>query len=322
MTIERESKRYYTDSVRELAHEIVQTSSGILTINDEALKGDLIIKLQEFKAQPKKVQDHFANESLSPENELGLNLFLNVVNFCYKDPYTKKDYTYIDKKGKRFSRSTGLKTAMDESGVNWGDTKEVARLTPEKWAEIIQLNNNEEFYLGAERGKRIAGFATTLYISGFGSVTDLLTFVNYDTEILLPSFKRTGFFADEFEKRSQLSVNMMNGVLKRRFATEFKGMDTLTVMSDYRLPQLMYNFGIIELSGSLEEKLLKEEIIETGSPAEVALRAATIVIGGEVSKIMNIPEGEVDSLLWTTAFDFARNGKFLIPHMLVPTDKY
>jgi len=322
MEIEREIGRVFTDSVRELSRKIVDASSEILTINNEALERDLASRLQTLQNEPKSNSDLFADESLSPENELGLNLFLDVVNFCYQNPYTQKSYEYINKEGKSKSRSTGLKAAMAESGINWGNTKEVADLTPEKWAEIIQLDKNKEFYLGTERGKRIAGFAFTLAAHGFKNITGFLTYVEYDTENLLPTLNGSGYFTDEFAKRSQLSVNMMDGVLKRRFSKEFKGMETLTVMADYRLPQLMYNFGTIELAENLRAKLMKQEIIETRSPEELALRAATITVGEKLSKLMGMSEGQVDSLLWTLAGDLGRNGKLTIPHMLVPTDKY
>jgi len=322
MKTERETGKFFTDGVRELAHRIVDTSTEILAIDHEVLEQDLLKRLQVYQNELKNRPDPFTDEILSPENELGLNLFLNVANFCFQVPQTSKSYSYTNKEGKVLPRFTGLKAAMVESGVNWGNTMEVSNLSSKKWAGIIQLKRNKEFYLGAERGRRMAEFALTFDHSGFRNITEFLALCVYDTEILLPVLSNSGYFSDEFQKRSQLAVNMMNGVLKRRFNTEFKGMDTLTVMADYRLPQLMYNFGTIKLSEKLLGQLMRQEVIETGSSEERVLRAATIVVGEKLSKLMGIPEGQVDSLLWGLAVDLGRDGKLIIPHMLVPTDKY
>ncbi|KKU08953.1 MAG: hypothetical protein UX13_C0053G0005 [Candidatus Woesebacteria bacterium GW2011_GWB1_45_5] len=271
-------KETYTNRVRDLAHRIVDASSAILTIDNRALESTLLQRLQSFRNELQKGSDPFVEDSISAENELGLNLFLDVINFCYQDPFTRKSYEYISAQGKAIPGAMGLKAAMTESGINWGNTKEVSGLTSEKWSKIIQLDRNKEFYLGEERGRRVAGFARELADSGFGNISHFLVFAQYDTEILLPVLANSGYFTDEFEKRSQLAANMMNGVLRRRFYREFKGMEDLTVMADYRLPQLMYNFDTIKLSEDLSGKLTRREIIKTGSPEEMALRAASIVV--------------------------------------------
>lgn len=319
---ERAPATTYSDKVRELARYIINDSKKILTINYTSLSEKLLPKLQEFQNENKDNSNFFSNSELSPEKELGLNLFLSVVNFCYQDPSTRVSYTYNAKSGESIPRSLGLKAAMAESDTNWGDLSEVANLSPQKWSDMIQLSQNKEFYLGAERGNRIAGFARTLNDRGFKTASDFLASCEYKSNEILEELKKSRYFEDEFQKRSQLAVHVMDGVLKRRFSTQIAGSDTLTVMADYRLPQLLYNFGTLELSDELLGKLIRMDVIETGSPEELALRATTITVGEELSRLMMMPEADVDSLLWTLAVNMGLNGKLAIPHMLVVTDKY
>lgn len=306
--------------LRIVASEILENSHDILQINSEAVDGVLTESLRSFDSA--NLSTEFSEDSLSAEDELGLNLFFNVVNFCYQNPYTKTDYVYRSSQGSKVFRSTGLKKAMTESGISWYSTSEVANMTAEKWRSVAQLDENSDFFMGEERGTRIARFAHNLEKMGFLDVNQFLSAAKYDTKFILAFLNGTPFFKDEFQKRSQLAVNMLDGVLKRRFGSNITGTENLTVMADYRLPQLMYNMEAINLSEELNQKLLDGEILETGSPDEKALRAASIVIGKKLSDNLGITEGKTDSLLWTLAVTLGRQNKMTIPHMLVATDKY
>lgn len=319
---DREPIRYFSDSVRDYSHKIVETHRDLLLIDNSILESTFADDLRKFQESSKLSSDPFATENLTAENELGLNLFLDVINFCFSSPYSHNDYIYTDKSGGVIKRSTGLKAAMSDAEINWGNTREVAKISENQWTNVVQLDKNKDFYLGIDRGKRIAEFAGKMAQSGFKYVTNFLDFAQYDTEIVLPILDKSGYFDDKFQKRSQLAIRMMNGVLKRRFDKEFKGTENLTIMADYRLPQVMYNFGAIKLSEGLLEKLTRQEVLESDSPEELVLRAASVVVGENISKILSINENEVDALLWTLSQKMAKEGALKIPHMLVATDMY
>ena len=318
---EREKSETYAEGVRELSVSILQNSKDILSVDFDLVEGSLLTKLQELKSE-RKSNVFFEELRLSPEDELGLNLFLSSINFCYQDPKTHSEYTFLNKEGEVDRRSLGLKSAMAESGVPWGDFSSVSEITAEKWKEMLQLSKKNPIYLGTERGRRVVRLAEQMLALGLNTPTDLVKYCEFDSEKLLMVLDKSGFFEDEFMKRSQLAVHVMDGVLKRRFDAKLEGTDRLTVMADYRLPQLMYNFGAIKLSTGLHEKLMRSESIETGSREEKTLRAAAIVIGRRVSELMGIPEAETDSLLWTLAVRMGFKNQLPIPHMIVATDKY
>lgn len=93
-------------------------------------------------------------------------------------------------------------------------------------------------------------------------------------------------------------------------------------MPDYRLPQLLYNLGIIELSEGLHTKLMSKTRILSKSPEEIALRSAVVVIVEYLSMILDKPECVVDSLLWKLSQEEQDLGNMRIPAMLVETDSY
>jgi hypothetical protein len=317
-----ESPKSSTDEIREYAKRIVENHQDILTIDDDALKGRFLEKLKEYQKGLDYSPGSFEKSSMTLKNELGLNLFIDVINFCYKNPFTKEEYKYVTRDGKERIRTTGLTEAMVESGINWGNIQEVTQLTPSTWAKIIQLDNNKNFYLGAERGARIRNFASLLYRNNIKTASEFLDYCNYDTETMLAFLKNSGFFTDVFQKRAQLTVNMLDQVLQRRTNKRIAHTEILTVMADYRLPQFGYNEGVIKLSPRLKNILMTETPIQKGSLEEDAIRGSVVVMGYHLSSLLGLTEALTDSLLWKGSIDMSKNGLFKIPHMLVATDQY
>ena len=132
----------------------------------------------------------------------------------------------------------------------------------------------------------------------------------------------SGFFKDEFLKRAQVGLKMMDTVAARRMGRGLTGINELTCMADYRIPQVFYNLGTVRLSAGLEAQLIRQEPILSGSREELALRATVIVIGLVLAGLMTICEADVDTLLWEFSQQMDKSGQIKIPHMLVATDKY
>ena len=56
-------------------------------------------------------------------------------------------------------------------------------------------------------------------------------------------------------------------------------MEQLTVFADYRLPQLFRSLGILQLGPALRARIDSLAAIPKDSAAEIALRAAVVVVG-------------------------------------------
>lgn len=316
---EREPKIISTESIRENAKLILAQSSDILTLDYTAIREVLAPRLAAFQKEPPYIPA--PEKPMTLERELGVTLFMDVVNFCFMDPANGHEYAF-EKDGKVTKRSSGLFRAMKEADIDWNNLIEVAALSPEKWKSITQLSDTNTMYLGEERGLRIRGFAKLLLDQGFKDVDDFIESMGLPAEAMLSKLAESGYFSDEFLKRAQLTVRMLDDVYKARGLKGFEHTEILTAMADYRLPQVFYNFGAVKLSENLLNHLNSQNPIESDSREERALRATVIVVGEELSKIMGITEGDIDTLLWTLSQKMARANELPIPHMLVATDKY
>ena len=168
----------------------------------------------------------------------------------------------------------------------------------------------------------IAGLAGFLQKRNLNTVMDLIITSQNEVLNLIRILISSGFFKDEFLKRAQVAIKMMNSVLATRMGYSLNGMNLLTCMADYRIPQVFYNLGAVDLTPGLRAHLESGKQIVSGSREEVALRATVIVIGRQLAEQMLMDEADVDTLLWEYSQVMDKNGQMRIPHMLVATDKY
>lgn len=137
--------------------------------------------------------------------------------------------------------------------------------------------------------------------------------------VLIPSY------ADPYLKRAQLLVAMLHGHLASQGVTLFEGLDTMTLFSDYKVPQTLERNGIIKYGSSLKRSLASHEQVPRGSGFEAAIRAATILSGEELMKTLakkfnhKADATKVDFMLWLKAQE-AEVGSELPYHRTETTD--
>jgi hypothetical protein len=107
-----------------------------------------------------------------------------------------------------------------------------------------------------------------------------------------------------FFKRAQICVADLHGAFRGRRWGTFSDLDKLTIFADYKLPQVLRHYGLLEYQHSLAERVDKQELLAAGGEAEVELRAATIwaceLLRREMSDVAGsvITAVEIDQLLW------------------------
>lgn len=308
------------EAIRRMASDIILNSTDLLVIQSDIVANQLLKKLDEFRRQ--RTASPLSVPGISAEDELGLALFFNTVNFCYRDPASGRDYLYQSRDGRQLRRTSAFFTALVESGLQWNQVEQVAQLTADRWRDMLQLREPNVFYLGMERCQRITGMARYLLAQGFKTVMDFVSSSRFEVHRLVPPMMESGFFKDEFLKRAQVAVKMMDTVLASRFGQKLTGMDLLTCMADYRIPQVFYNLGAVELSPALRSHLESGKPVLSESHEELALRATVIIIGRQLAESLSINEAEVDTLQWEYSQVMDKSGQMKIPHMLVATDKY
>ena len=319
-----ENKEYGIEpnDIRVMSEKILNDSTELLVVDDTALKEILIPRLKSYAVEANQGGYSPIGSELECPQEVGLNLFLNTINFCYKDPDSGNEYRYVGRDCRSISRATGLLSALANSGIDWNNFHDVGLIDAAKWIEMLQLSETNRMYLGAERRNRVVGMANFLQENGMKDTTDFFFKCNGNSIEMLRMFEHSGYFKDIFLKRAQLAVRMISDVCVRRMGFVIDSIDKLTVMADYRLPQVFYNLGVVSLADELKTALLTEHPLMAGSREETALRACTISIGRKVAENMGKTEAEIDGLLWGLSQKMVKNREMAIPHMIVATDAY
>jgi Potential Queuosine, Q, salvage protein family len=102
-----------------------------------------------------------------------------------------------------------------------------------------------------------------------------------------------------FLKRAQICVGDLNAALN----LNFRGMDRLTTFPDYRVPQLLREYGILKYSAALADTVDTLVELAPGSSEECSIRAATVLAVDRVVQELNANARtkEGDSLQGTAA---------------------
>ncbi len=307
-------------AVRQMSRDIIQNSSDLVTLQRQVVEDDLKVRLEKY--QSNRTGNPLSILSISPGNEIGLILFYNTVNFCYRDPHTGQDFVYHNRAGHSLKSTAAMMAALLESGLEWNQLEQVAAITPSQWQRMFQLEAPNVLYLGMQRRERVTGLAKYLQQQGFDTVMEFIEANQFEVLKLTAALKDSGFFEDEFLKRLQVALKRIDGILAERMDRRLAGMHLLTCMADYSIPQLLYNIGVLELNDNLRRQLVNQEPILPESREELALRAAVVVIAEPLAQQMGMTEAQLNNLLWEYAVSEEAAGRLPIPHMLVATDKY
>ncbi len=127
-----------------------------------------------------------------------------------------------------------------------------------------------------------------------------------------PSFRDVASFRGQevrFLKRAQICVADLRGAFGGQRWGAFTDVDQLTVFADYKLPQLLRHFGVLEYHPTLAERIDRQELLEPGSEEEVQIRAATIWACELLRQSINaasyepVMAADIDLQLWLLSQD-------------------
>jgi len=239
----------------------------------------------------------FCPQSSSFEETCLFYLIFNSINYCYFDAH-----------GDKF-----------REGVFSGSDLVVKRLI-QKWDEIKDphfLANIDENYLLLELLH--ADFPISMAKERTEALREIGRFIvvnpDFKFDTFFRKYKKNAYFVsqalpihlptwrDPFFKRAQLFVGMVYGRFQDWDKLPIKeGLDKLTVFADYKIPQTLIAMGVIEPGPALKEALLRGMFLESGSKAELEIRAAAIV--GANYFLHFLRQYKKDSLLNALHVDF------------------
>jgi hypothetical protein len=111
-----------------------------------------------------------------------------------------------------------------------------------------------------------------------------------------------------FAKRAQIAALDLSISWAEHGYEPLSGLEQLTAFADYRLPQALRHLGIVGVSPELAERIEGQSELEAGSPAEVELRAATVVAVEEMRAALaargqDTSAWQIDWHLWNRSHD-------------------
>jgi len=270
-----------------------------------------------------KILERF-NRGLDNEYELGTNLtgkiednlqltFIeNAVNFCFwptkGKPKWEVEWPVGEKpKGGWYGLVNCFKRAIAE-GIPILDPNYLSNITTEEACKIFRGVNGTEIPLLEKRVANLREVGNILIEKFEGKVMKLLETSNYDSiKIVKNISKNFHCFRDIssldgkeiiFLKRAQICPNDFSYVLKN---TEHKitNLAKLTAYADYKLPQLLRMFEILNYNKSLAEKVDTFTEIPHDSREEIEIRAMTIwAVELLRQRIGKLTAGEIDNTIW------------------------
>ncbi len=285
-------------------------------------------KLKEFKRPTFPLKFHFLENF---EKTLNFLLIIDCLNFCFWNKKRKwKIKINKEYKGGYIGMVKSLKEFFREN-PEYLDFKKLSEISYLKFKEMFKGGKN--LLLLKKRWeilRKVSFLISRKYKNSF------LNFIKDEKKDILhlmfkivkelPSFRDEREFKGKkifFYKRAQhLIANIFS--LEKSFHLEtFRNINKLTAFSDYKLPQILYHFGVLRYSKELKDKIKNREIIKKGSNFEIEIRGNTI-LGIEFLKKelerkgRNLFSFEIDWILW----NLSQKMKFNFPYHLTKTTDY
>lgn len=227
-------------------------------------------------------QAPFDFSTLNPDEELSFTFVFNALSFCYwGEPKWK-----IEHDGKVHDGAWAMVTALDR-GIKEGfpliNFEYCSKISREDLSKI--LRGNIEIPLFDERLSILHEIGSVMTEKYQGNIRSFLEKADGDVLKLLEmlvsefsSFYDSSDYEDKeiiFHKRAQLLASDIYQMFKKQGLVS-KNVGQLTACADYKLPQIMRRFGIIEYTDELTKKIDNKIELPHDSREEIEIRANTV----------------------------------------------
>ncbi len=198
-------------------------------------------------------------------------------------------------------------------------------LTEEQFETILKGNTKiplfkERYYIITSIGKILVEKNITSFYQEINEKTTDTELFDYVIQTF-PFLEDTRTYNGETIYFYKLAQLMTSDILHLRAMKENIKVDIshLVGCADYKLPQVLHQFGVISYKSELEQQLLNKQELEENSKEETEIRAATIVAIHRLSKITGIDAIEINDMIWLQGQDKSLPW---IPYHLTKTPSY
>ena len=211
-------------------------------------------------------------------------ILLDSLNFCFWHPRKKERWSIMYKHEKYsgyFALSMGLRNYF-EKYPSKANLRNFAEMPMDEFRFLLQGGQN---LLYAQKRLEIV-HGVSSYLLKRGGSKEFVKSANQRLAILIPkiatelvSFNDTAEYNGEqvyLWKRAQILAMDIYGAFAGREIGHFNDIAYPTAFPDYKLPQILHHYGIIEYSPELLKMIQEQVMIPNGSEREVEIRSATI----------------------------------------------
>lgn len=259
------------------------------------------------------------------ENEtLNFLFILNALNFSFW-PDKEEDRWEFEYGGKMHRGFYALAMALRKSYELWvpvADFRHWAGLDEERFT--FKFMGKNEIPMPVERFQVVRSVAKVMLEKYGGQAKDLV--VSAKSSGLELAYK----IAEEFEsfrdraiynrsevwflKRAQIFVADVWGCFGGKKSGNFSDIGELTAFADYRVPQVLEHYGVLEYGSELKKKLRRKELLASGSSEEMEIRAVMIWAVEYLKNELGLNAIQTDWLLWNEAQRLKKLNAFRLPH--------
>ena len=261
---------------------------SIIEAGVKSLAQKICAKLEDKSVSIDLFSQHELHPSSSDHSAADWIFVVDTLNFCFWSP---DDTHYaVSYKGKKytgyFALCAALNRAKDE-GKAITDPHFYSNLTTKDVTNLLHGDNDSAVLsLMDERAECLRQVGTCLIEKYDGSFVNCIKACNGSAESLLslivnefPCFRDEAPFEElhcSFYKRAQILVGDIWACFRGKDLGFFADIDSITMFADYRVPQVLVHFGVMEYTPHLYSLLETGAIMETGSREEMEIRGCSI----------------------------------------------
>ncbi|QBD82195.1 hypothetical protein EPA93_41935 [Ktedonosporobacter rubrisoli] len=299
-----------TKSVVEQGERVWINTDQVVALSEQWIVEDN--QRTELQASPAAWDEHYHFFD-GTERTVNWLLLLDALNFCFWAEANQPRWT-IEYEGETlngyWAEAAALTRAVKE-GIPLWDAEYLSTISSETLAQIFRgsqpiplleqrVNNARE--VGHVLLERFDGqFSHAIEQAQHSAVTlALLIAENF------PSFHDTALYRKQevrFFKRAQICVADLHSAFKGQQWGTFNDIDQLTAFADYKLPQVLRHYHVIEYDPTLAELIDNQELLKAGSEEEIEIRSATIWACELLRRAMSkrgkfMTVAQIDQRLW------------------------
>jgi len=260
-------------------------------------------------------------------------IILDSLNFCFwaREP---KEKWHIFYRGKKYNGYFALSLALKRFFENFPTKANFYYFSKISFKEFLSILNGGGKLLFLKKRYQILKSVSRVFEKKYkGNPENFIFSARRQFSILIPKIVKELPYFDDFSffggsriyffKRAQILGADIMGAFDNRGVGYFKDPRYLTAFADYKLPQILYHWGVLEYSRKLEKKIKRQSMITAASAQEIEIRSATIwaveYLKKELQKLgRKLYSFQIDWILW----DRAQREKIKTPYHLTKTIFY